>query len=41
MYEDFLPLVAKPSRYINNEINAIHKDLSKVKTKVCLFFRDA
>ena len=41
MYEDFLPLVAKPSRYINNEINAIHKDLSKVKTKVCLFFPDA
>jgi radical SAM-linked protein len=41
MYEDFLPHVAKPSRYINNEINAIHKDLSKVKTKVCLFFPDA
>ncbi len=41
MYEDFLPLVAKPSRYIDNEINAVHKDLSKVKTKVCLFFPDA
>ncbi len=41
MYQDFLPLVAKPSRYINSEINAIHKDLSKVKTKVCLFFPDA
>lgn len=41
MYEDFLPLVAKPSRYINSEINAIHKNLSKVKTKVCLFFPDA
>jgi radical SAM-linked protein len=41
MYEDFLPRVAKPSRYINSEINAVHKDLSKVKTKVCLFFPDA
>jgi radical SAM-linked protein len=41
MYEDFLPLVAKPSRYINSEINAIHKNLSKVKTRVCLFFPDA
>ncbi len=40
MLEDFLPLVAKPGRYINNEINAVHKDLSKVKTKVCLFFPD-
>jgi radical SAM-linked protein len=40
MLEDFLPLVAKPARYINTEINSIHKDLSKVKTKVCLFFPD-
>ncbi len=40
MLEDFLPLVAKPGRYINSEINAIHKDLSQVKTKVCLFFPD-
>jgi radical SAM family uncharacterized protein/radical SAM-linked protein len=40
MYEDFLPLIAKPSRYINNEINVIHKDLSKVKTKFCFFFPD-
>jgi radical SAM-linked protein len=38
--EDFLPLVAKPARYINNEINAVHKDLAQVKTKVCLFFPD-
>ncbi|HUI45565.1 MAG TPA: TIGR03960 family B12-binding radical SAM protein [Nitrospirota bacterium] len=41
MYEDFLPLISKPSRYINNEINAVHKDLSRIKTKVCLFFPDA
>src|SRR5512143_156555 len=40
MYEDFLPLVTKPSRYINTEINAVHKDHSQVATKVCLFFPD-
>jgi radical SAM-linked protein len=41
MYEDFLPLVAKPARYINSEIHSVHKDLSKVRTRVCLFFPDA
>ncbi len=41
MLEDFLPLVTKPARYINSEINSIHKDLSRAKTKVCLFFPDA
>ena len=40
MLEDFLPLVAKPARYINNEINSTRKDLSKVRTKICLFFPD-
>jgi radical SAM-linked protein len=40
MYEDFLPLVQKPARYINTEINSVHKDLSRVRTKVCLFFPD-
>ncbi len=40
MLEDFLPLVTKPGRYINNEINAVHKDHSRVATKVCLFFPD-
>lgn len=40
MYEDFLPLVTKPARYIDNEINAVKKDLAGVKTKVCLFFPD-
>jgi radical SAM family uncharacterized protein/radical SAM-linked protein len=38
--EDFLPLVTKPARYINTEINAVHKDLDRVKTRVCLFFPD-
>ena len=40
MLEDFLPLVTKPARYINTEINAVHKDLTKVRTKVCLLFPD-
>ncbi|HAR46042.1 MAG TPA: TIGR03960 family radical SAM protein [Nitrospiraceae bacterium] len=40
MYEDFLPLVSKPARYINSEINAVHKDLAAVRTKVCLLFPD-
>lgn len=40
MLDDFLPLVEKPARYINNEINAVHKDLSRVSTSVCLFFPD-
>jgi radical SAM family uncharacterized protein/radical SAM-linked protein len=40
MYEDFLPLVQKPARYIDSEMNAYHKDLSSVRTKFCLFFPD-
>jgi radical SAM family uncharacterized protein/radical SAM-linked protein len=40
VYTDFLPLVSKPGRYINSEINAIHKDHSKMRTRVCLFFPD-
>jgi radical SAM family uncharacterized protein/radical SAM-linked protein len=40
MYEEFLPLVQKPARYIDSEIDAFHKDLSTVRTKVCLFFPD-
>ena len=40
MYEDFLPLVGKPARYINSEVNAVHKDLASVRTKVCLLFPD-
>ncbi len=40
MFEDFLPLITKPARYINNEIHSVHKDLSKVRTRVCLFFPD-
>ena len=40
MYEDFLPLVAKPGRYINQEVNVVRKDLEQVRTRVCLFFPD-
>lgn len=40
MFEDFLPLVTKPGRYINGEINAVHKDHSRVQTRICLFFPD-
>jgi len=40
MYEDFLPLVSKPARYIDTEVNAVHKDPGSVRTKVCLLFPD-
>jgi len=40
MYETFLPLVSKPARYIDSEVNAVHKDLNSVRTKVCLLFPD-
>ncbi len=40
MFEDFLPLVNKPGRYINNEVNAVHKNPALAKTRVCLFFPD-
>ncbi len=40
MYTDILLSVSKPSRYIGQEINAIRKDLSGVKTKVALIFPD-
>ncbi|MCX8083484.1 MAG: TIGR03960 family B12-binding radical SAM protein [Calditerrivibrio sp.] len=32
--------VSKPVRYINNEINAVHKNISKDTTTVCLAFPD-
>ncbi len=40
MYEDFLPLVAKPARYIDSEVNVVRKDPASVRTKVCLLFPD-
>lgn len=38
--EEFLPLVLRPARYIDHEINAIHKDPARVKTWVALIFPD-
>ncbi len=40
MYEDFLPLVQKPARYIDSEVNAVHKDPASVAVRACLFFPD-
>ncbi len=40
MYEDFLPLVTKPARYIDSEVNVVRKDPASVRTKVCLLFPD-
>ena len=40
MYEDFLPLVEKPARYIDSEVNVVRKDPASVRTKVCLLFPD-
>jgi radical SAM-linked protein len=40
MYEDFLPLVSKPARYIDSEVNVVRKELATVRTKVCLLFPD-
>ena len=39
-YKDLIKKVQKPSRYIGKEINSVHKDLSKVKTKIALIFPD-
>ena len=42
IYEkQLLPLVEKPSRYINHEINSIHKDWDSAKLRVVLVFPDA
>src|SRR5512139_504717 len=36
-----LPYVSKASRYLGNEVNAVHKDLSQVDLRVALAFPDA
>lgn len=36
----YLMSVEKPAQYLGNEINSIHKDLEKVKARMCLFFPD-
>ncbi len=39
-FQDILPLIERPSRYLGTEINSIKKDLDKVKLKVALAFPD-
>ncbi|MBC8198535.1 MAG: TIGR03960 family B12-binding radical SAM protein [Desulfobacterales bacterium] len=39
-FQDILPLVERPSRYLGTEINSIKKDPDKVKLKVALAFPD-
>ncbi len=38
--QDILPAVEMPSRYLGNEINAIHKDLDQVDLRIALAFPD-
>ena len=39
-FQDILPLVEQPSRYLGNEVNTTHKDRSDVRLKVALAFPD-
>ena len=38
--QDILPRVDKPSRYVGNEVNAVHKDASTVEVRLALAFPD-
>ncbi len=38
--KDHLPLVSRPTRYINSETNSVKKDLSRVDLKIALAFPD-
>lgn len=38
--EKILPKVAKPSRYIDSEINSVHKDFDSVALKIALIYPD-
>ncbi len=40
LIDDILPSVQKPSRYLGNELNAVHKDLSAVNCRIALAFPD-
>jgi radical SAM family uncharacterized protein/radical SAM-linked protein len=40
LYNDILPVVEKPSRYLGTELNATHKDPASVDLRVCLAFPD-
>ncbi len=40
VFSDILPLVRRPSRYIDQEVNSFKKDLSEVSLRFCLAFPD-
>ncbi len=40
MRDEIISLVRRPSRYLGSEINSIHKDHSKIRTKIALAFPD-
>ncbi|HNX38048.1 MAG TPA: TIGR03960 family B12-binding radical SAM protein [Candidatus Cloacimonadota bacterium] len=39
-FERYLPLIEKPSRYIDNEVNAAHKSFTGSEVRICLAFPD-
>ena len=41
MITGLLPFVSRPSRYLGNEVNSVHKDSEKVRVKFALAFPDA
>ena len=38
--QDILPRVEKPSRYLGNELNVVHKDPDSVEVRIALAFPD-
>jgi radical SAM family uncharacterized protein/radical SAM-linked protein len=40
LFDQILPLVSKPGRYIGNEINIVRKNLNEVDTRIALVFPD-
>ncbi|MBX2801144.1 MAG: TIGR03960 family B12-binding radical SAM protein [Myxococcales bacterium] len=40
LHDDVLPLVDKPSRYLGNEVNAVHKPAEDVDVRMALAFPD-
>jgi len=40
LLNEVLPRVEKPSRYLGNELNTVHKNPDNVEFRVCLFFPD-
>ena len=41
LLKDILQKVQKPSQYLGNEVNSIHKDFDECSLRVCLVFPDA